>query len=81
MNVCIRCGELFEKPLVQIEMHNFISPPYEEFHVCPYCGGGFSHTQRCIDCNEYITGRFIKTSLGWLCDECYTEGVITEEAP
>lgn len=38
---CLDCGNKFETPKRYVERHGFDTPPFEEYHGCPKCGGAF----------------------------------------
>lgn len=40
---CLECGHIFEEgeQRVVVEKHGLSRPPYEEWHVCPICGGDY----------------------------------------
>ena len=78
--VCIECGEVFEHPKRYIESHGLDAPPYEDFYLCPCCGGDYVVARKCDVCGDYIVGKYIKLESGErICDECYTTYEIGEE--
>lgn len=78
MYLCLNCNGLFEDPEITYETHGLEIPPYEKIFMCPYCGGDYCTTQKCIECGSYITDQFAKTSSGWICNECYTLEIPSE---
>lgn len=78
--ICLDCEEIFEKPKLYIETHNLDTPPYEEFYLCPYCGGDYAETYECDECGHWITGEYIKTASGQrICENCYNTMEIGDE--
>lgn len=73
MYVCIDCEGLFEDTKRCIETHGLDTPPYEEWYVCPYCGGGdYVQTEQCDLCGDWITGKYVELDDGrFVCDDCY----------
>lgn len=66
MYKCLDCGYIFEdgEHVIYRERHGFSYGPYEEFHVCPICGGDIEKTEQCIDCE----GEFLAEEL--ICGRC-----------
>lgn len=81
MMLCVECGALFEQGKVAVEKHGLDSPPYEEYLVCPSCGGSnLHHARRCDVCNEWITSSYVLTLEGQrICEDCYTQHDVENE--
>lgn len=81
MLICVECGSLFEHARQVYERHGLDTPPYEELHVCPACGGTNLHqAHRCDVCGEWITGSYIKTLDGnRICEDCYTNRDVEDD--
>ena len=76
MWVCVECGHLFDEADYWEESHGLDYGPYESFSGCPKCGGTYVKARKCDCCEEYITGRYIRTVDDQrICEECY---VITD---
>lgn len=70
--LCYDCEAIFDEPKIWTETHGFSSPPYEQYSVCPMCGGSFMTTYKCYCCNEWICGQYIKLDSGErICENCY----------
>ena len=69
--ICLDCGETFEEPKRYTETHGLDSPPYEEWNVCPYCGG--ATTYKCDVCGKWIDGEFVEILPNHevYCDKCF----------
>lgn len=79
-NICRDCGQLFDIPVEYKEKHGLDTPPYEIIWGCPQCGGTFVGTLKCDCCEEYITGKFIRTDdFHIYCERCYVEQDIMED--
>ena len=71
--VCVDCGCVFQEPRRITETHGLDSLPYEEFSVCPKCGGSYVPVKRCDHCSEYITDGYVEIADGKrYCEECFT---------
>ncbi len=80
MYICLDCSNLFNNAVKFIEKHGFDSPPYEEYHACPECGGAYCEAYTCSVCEDYILGDYIKTEMGdRICNNCYMEYRFGEE--
>ncbi len=80
MFVCVECGHLFEEPVWWTESHGFDSPPYEKIYGSPCCYGAYTEAHQCNECDEWITGEYIKTASGQrICENCYDNMEIGEE--
>lgn len=79
MFICLNCYSIFEYPARRIEKHNLDQPPYETVFVCPTCGNDYYYTQQCIECGQFVKGEYVKTKSGWICDNCFTCKVITDD--
>jgi hypothetical protein len=71
MFVCLECGCTFEDPKHCVNKHGLDTPPYEEYSVCPECGGDYTEAFRCDCCDEWITDTYIKIGSERYCDDCY----------
>ena len=73
MYMCLDCYGLFEEPAEFTETHGLDSPPYETWHGCPGCAGGYVETVCCDECGEWIVGEYVKLkSTGMvICENCY----------
>lgn len=80
MYICDECSCIFEKPKALVERHGFDQPPFEKRYVCPKCGSGnYTHTERCMVCNQLISNYYADTEIGKICDGCYTIKNIFED--
>lgn len=50
---CEDCGHVFEEGKKVSESHGFDNGPFEEWVVCPVCGGAFDEVKPCKICNSY----------------------------
>lgn len=66
MYKCLNCGEEFETPgVVKERMPDYWgSPAYQDFEVCPCCGGDFEKMYKCDFCGEWTV------NADWICDDC-----------
>lgn len=71
MYICIECGNLFEEGEQRREREYMGechgSPAYEEYAVCPSCGGEYDEAVRCAECNHYAPVSKMDEDL---CSEC-----------
>lgn len=73
MYLCLDCGYMFEDPKTYKESHG-LEPPCDKREGCPYCSGAFVKTFKCSECDEWITGSYVKLKGGEkICDGCYVE--------
>lgn len=72
MLVCLECHAIFEEAEQWVERHGLDTPPYEVTYGCPYCGGAYVEAYKCDNCDEWITGDYIKINCDRYCEECYT---------
>lgn len=80
MYICLDCNKCFDHPEVYTETHGLERPPYESFCACPYCGGDYARAYKCMCCDEWILGTYIKTADGdRICENCYNTYEIGEE--
>lgn len=81
MLICAECGAVFERAEVVYERHGLDTPPYEERHVCPKCGGASLHpAHHCDVCGEWITGGYVRTVDGLrICDDCCTRRDVEDD--
>ena len=50
MGICMNCGREMDEPMIYYEQSEcFGFPAYEEFRVCPYCGGPVVDPDNCYD--------------------------------
>ena len=56
---CNECGYEFEEPRIVRESRGeyWGAPAYEDYPVCPACGGDFVEMHKCA-CGEWTTDRF-----------------------
>lgn len=72
MFVCTNCGEVFEDPDCWEEGHGLDYGPFEQWSGCPACGESYVEAYKCDCCDEWITGRYIKTDNDQrICEDCY----------
>lgn len=79
MLVCLECLRLFEEPQYWEERHGLDTPPYEQMSGCPFCGGAYSETHRCNECDEWIVDSYIKVGDKRYCSECCLPMELGEE--
>ena len=80
MLVCTDCGRIFLEAKHYTETHGLEREPYETWFGCPECGGPFTEAHKCEECNEWITGEYIKTASGQrICENCYNTYELGEE--
>lgn len=72
MYICLDCENIFDTPKCYTETHGLNSPPYEIWNGCPKCAGAYVETMCCDQCDNWITGEYIKLKDGAVvCDQCY----------
>ncbi len=76
MYCCIECGHIFDEDDVSVWMEGrgeyWGEPCAELVSGCPNCHGDYVETYRCDCCDEWITGRYIKTENDQrICENCY----------
>ena len=80
MLICLDCGHTFWEAVHYVETHMLDTPPYEEWHGCPHCGGPFTKAHKCDCCDKWIDGSYIKLSSGErICENCFTSYDLGEE--
>lgn len=65
MYICLDCAHVFDEPVMIIN--------HAEEHVgCPSCGGMFASAFKCEECDNVITGDYVKTKSNQrFCEDCY----------
>lgn len=53
MYICLKCGEVFDEPDIEKEYPVPEFPEYEEWTVCPWCGGDYEEAVKCLICDEW----------------------------
>lgn len=72
MYLCLDCESVFEEPKYYTEKHDLDSPPYETWTGCPYCSGAYVKTTLCCQCEDWVTGKYIKLDdYTVICENCY----------
>lgn len=78
--VCVECGCVFDKPKCYVERHGLDTPPYEQFSVCPNCGGTYVRAKQCSYCGDEITGEYVKIADGNVyCENCFSLRDISDD--
>ena len=76
----MECGRIFDEPRCYVETHGLDTPPYEVYYGCPKCAGSYAEAYKCDECNKWIDGSYIKTTLGQrICENCYSIMEIGDE--
>lgn len=79
MYVCIECGNLFENPIEWVETHGLDTPPYEHWSGSPCCRSNYTEAFRCNECDDWITGDYIRVGDKRYCDSCYSHMELGDE--
>lgn len=80
MLVCVECGHLFTEPIWWTEGHGLDGPPYEKLYGSPCCYANYAEAYKCDECNEWITGEYVKTTSGQrICENCYNTMELGDE--
>ena len=71
MYICNDCGHVFDDGESQTERdyrgecHG--SPSYEEYRVCPVCGGNYDEAVKCAECGDYAAVSDLESGI---CPDC-----------